>query len=74
MISRKDALLVIYAYAASERSNPSDAQRLSLSRALAVRRLVAGRGVPLTRTEIRALGDRVGAGPSDRVDLVVVQR
>lgn len=74
MISEEKALLVIYAYAAGDGSNTSDARRLSLSRALAVRRAITGRGIPTIRTEIRALGARAGDGPSDRVDLVLVQR
>jgi hypothetical protein len=74
MISEEKALLVIYAYAAGDGSNASDARRLSLSRALAVRRAITGRGIPMIRTEIRALGARAGDGPSDRVDLVLVQR
>jgi outer membrane protein OmpA-like peptidoglycan-associated protein len=74
MISEEKALLVIYAYAAGDGSNTSDARRLSLSRALAVRRAITGHGIPTIRTEIRALGARAGEGPSDRVDLVLVQR
>jgi outer membrane protein OmpA-like peptidoglycan-associated protein len=74
MISEEKALLVIYAYAAGDGSNTSDARRLSLSRALAVRQAIIGRGIPAIRTEIRALGDKAGPGPSDRVDLVLVQR
>jgi outer membrane protein OmpA-like peptidoglycan-associated protein len=74
MVKQSEARLVIYAYAAGDGSNPSDVRRLSLSRALAVRRLIMGRGIPATRTEIRALGARAGGGPLDRVDLVLVPR
>lgn len=74
MISEEKALLVIYAYAAGDGTSSSEARRLSLSRALTVRRAITGRGIPAIRTEIRALGARAGTGPSDRVDLVLVQR
>jgi len=74
MINQEKALLVIYAYAAGDGTSSSEARRLSLSRALTVRRAITGRGIPAIRTEIRALGARAGAGPSDRVDLVLVQR
>ncbi len=48
---------------------PSKARRLSLSRALAVRAFLIDQGVRSTRMDVRALGDKVQDGPSDRVDI-----
>lgn len=59
--------LVIYAYAGGEK-----ARRLSLSRALAVRRHLIKAGIQGTRAEVRALGSNTPEKPVDRVDLVLV--
>ncbi len=61
--------LVIYAYASGEK-----ARRVSLSRALAVRRHLIGAGIQGTRAEVRALGGKTTEKPLDRVDLVLVGR
>lgn len=53
---------------------PSQARRLSLSRALAVRSYLVDKGVRSTRIDVRALGNRPGGGPADRVDVVVTKR
>jgi len=45
-------------------------RRLSLSRALAVRAFLIDQGVRSTRLDVRALGDKTGDGPADRVDIV----
>ena len=74
MTKNNQARLVIYAYAAGTGARGNNARRLSLSRALAVRRHLMAKGIAGTRTEIRALGDRTKLKPIDRVDLVVVQR
>ncbi len=68
------ARLVIHAYAAGTAETASQARRLSLSRALAVRRYLIKKGVRGTRAEIRALGNKTSEAPADRVDLVVVRR
>ncbi len=59
------------AYAAAIDEDPSDARRLSLSRALAVRTYLMDNGVRSTRMDVRALGDRFEQGPADRVDVTV---
>jgi len=64
----------INAYAAVDGDSGSQARRLSLSRALAVRAYLIDRGVRSTRLDVRALGNPGGDGPSDRVDLIVVAR
>jgi outer membrane protein OmpA-like peptidoglycan-associated protein len=61
----------------------SQARRLSLARALAVRSYLVDRGIPSTRVDVRALGSRgetastagpAGNGPADRVDAVLSER
>ncbi len=60
----------ILAYANSNADGASRARRLSLSRALAVRAYLIERGVRSTRMNVRALGDKFGDGPADRVDIL----
>ena len=49
----------------------SDARRLSLKRALAVRALLIESGVPAERIDVRALGGSTDTGQPDRVDVFV---
>ncbi len=62
------------AYAAENGDQASQARRISLSRALAVRAYLIDKGVRSTRLDVRALGKPQDNGPADRVDLVVVGR
>jgi outer membrane protein OmpA-like peptidoglycan-associated protein len=64
----------LLAYAEGDEENASKARRLSLSRALAVRSYLIDLGVRSTRIEVRALGNKVPEGPSDRVDVLVQKR
>ena len=67
--------LQLLAYAEGDDANASKARRLSLSRALEVRKYLMEQGVRSTRIEVRALGNKMdGSGPGDRVDAVVVSR
>jgi outer membrane protein OmpA-like peptidoglycan-associated protein len=72
-MSRDDSLtLQLLAYAEGDSSNISKARRLSLSRALEVRKVLMELGVRSTRIEVRALGNKHdGADPIDRVDALV---
>ena len=69
-----NAKLQLVAYAAGTEENDSAARRLSLSRALAVRRYLIEKGILTGRMDVRALGNRIPDGPPDRVDIVLVQR
>ena len=60
----------LLAYANANSDGASRARRLSLSRALAVRAYLIDRGVRSTRMDVRALGDKIGDGPADRVDIL----
>lgn len=66
--------LQLQAYAAGDEANASKARRLSLTRALEVRKFLMEMGVRSGRIEVRALGNKVESGPADRVDAVLVAR
>jgi outer membrane protein OmpA-like peptidoglycan-associated protein len=66
--------LQLLAYAEGDEANASKARRLSLSRALDVRKFLMELGVRSARIEVRALGNKSESGPTDRVDAVVVAR
>lgn len=67
--------LQLLAYADGDDANASKARRLSLSRALEVRKYLMDQGLRSTRIEVRALGNKIeGGGPADRVDAVLVTR
>ena len=64
----------LLAYAGGEGVSSSQARRLSLSRALAVRSQLIEQGIRSTRMDVRALGDTDKDGPADRVDIRIVDR
>lgn len=59
------------AYAGAPGDKSSDARRLSLKRALAVRQLLIDGGVPSARIDVRAMGGIDDEGAPDRVDVFV---
>ena len=70
----KTLRLQLLAYSGGSAQTPSQARRMSLSRALAVRtRLIEG-GILSTRIDVRALGNKSEGGPPDRVDLIITKR
>ena len=52
------------------RRQGSDARRLSLKRALAIRQVLIDDGVPAERIDVRAMGGADDRGPADRVDVL----
>lgn len=66
--------LQLLAYAAGDEANASKARRMSLSRALEVRKYLMEMGVRSTRIEVRALGNKIEGSPADRVDVVLAVR
>lgn len=68
----QDGRLQIRAFAASG-SGASDARRISLSRALAVRSYLMERGIKPVRLDVRALGSGTDESPADRVDMVFIK-
>ncbi len=69
-----DMRVQLRAYAGGSAETSSLARRLSLSRALAVRSYLIEQGVRSTRMDVRALGNKAGEGPPDRVDIVLVDQ
>ena len=65
------ARIQIEAYGGAPGDKSSDARRLSLKRALAVRQLLIDDGVPSSRIDVRAMGGVDDKGPVDRVDVFV---
>lgn len=74
MKERENLRVQLMAYADGTSETASQARRLSLSRALAVRSFLINQGVRSTRMDVRALGNKAESGPSDRVDAVLVER
>lgn len=61
----------IQAYGGNRGDKGSDARRLSLKRALAIRQVLIDNGVPAERIDVRAMGGADDTGPADRVDVFV---
>ncbi|MBF0354129.1 MAG: OmpA family protein [Alphaproteobacteria bacterium] len=73
-MSKDDEMrLQLLAYAEGTDANASKARRLSLSRALSVRSYLIDQGVRSTRIDVRALGNKAGSGPSERVDVMLLR-
>ena len=66
--------LQLLAYADGGTTSGSQARRLSLSRALAVRSYLIEKGIRSTRIDVRALGNQVKGSPADRVDVIINNR
>jgi outer membrane protein OmpA-like peptidoglycan-associated protein len=67
-----ESRIQLLAYADGSPESESQARRLSLSRALAVRSFLIDQGVRSTRVNVQALGIRSTGGPADRVDAMAV--
>ncbi len=67
--------LELVAYAGATGDDAIEARRIALARALQMRSYLIEKGVPSSRMDVRALGNRnAGGGPADRVDLVMQDR
>lgn len=73
LAANSEARLQLLAYAGGDQP-PSQARRLSLSRALAVRSSLIDLGVASNRIDVRALGEKVTEGDPNRVDVVLLDR
>jgi outer membrane protein OmpA-like peptidoglycan-associated protein len=65
------ARVELEAYGGGKGDKSSDARRLSLRRALAVRQLLIDNGVPADRIDVKALGGADDNGTADRVDVFI---
>jgi outer membrane protein OmpA-like peptidoglycan-associated protein len=61
----------ILAYGGDKGDKGSDARRLSLKRALAIRQVLIDDGVASERIDVRAMGGADDGGPTDRVDVYI---
>lgn len=60
----------LQAYGGARNDKSSDARRLSLKRALAIRQILIDAGVPSGKIDVRAMGG-ADSGPPDRVDVLL---
>lgn len=67
--SRKGGRLEIRAFAGPPHDTSSNARRLSLRRALAVRRELIDQGIAAQRIHVKAMGGVSDNGPQERVDI-----
>jgi outer membrane protein OmpA-like peptidoglycan-associated protein len=70
MLANQDERIQVLSYAASTEDTESKARRKSLARGLAIRSYLMKAGVPSTRIDVRALGNKAEGGPADRVDII----
>ena len=74
VVTNRGVRVQLAAYANGEDNSSSEARRLSLARALAIRRFLIDRGIAASRIDVRALGNTSTAGQADRVDVVVFDK
>jgi outer membrane protein OmpA-like peptidoglycan-associated protein len=70
MLANQDKRIQVLSYAAGSPDNENKARRKSLERGLAIRSYLMKAGVPSTRIDVRALGNKTEGGPADRVDII----
>ena len=73
MVADEKLRIQLLAYASGTAETASQSRRISLSRALAIRGYLIDQGVRSARMDVRALGYRSEEGPSDRVDVLLVE-
>ena len=64
----------LLAFASDPDQSVSRSRRLSLERAVNVRKQLLAEGIDSTRIEVRALGEQSGDGAPDRVDAIINRR
>jgi outer membrane protein OmpA-like peptidoglycan-associated protein len=70
-MTRSASRIELQAFGGNKGDKGSDARRLSLKRALAIRQVLIDDGVSPDRIDVRAMGGADDSGPSDRVDVYV---
>jgi hypothetical protein len=70
-MTRPASRIELQAYGGTKGDKGSDARRLSLKRALAIRQVLIDDGVSPDRIDVRAMGGADDTGPLDRVDVFV---
>jgi outer membrane protein OmpA-like peptidoglycan-associated protein len=66
-----NARVELQAFGGNKGDKGSDARRLSLKRALAIRQVLIDDGVASERIDVRAMGGADDGGPTDRVDVYI---
>jgi len=67
-----NARIQLQAYGGTRGDKGSDARRLSLKRALAIRQVLIDDGVPAERIDVHAAGGADDNGPADQVDVYIM--
>ena len=70
-MTRPSSRVELQAFGGGKGDKGSDARRLSLKRALAIRQVLINDGVSPDRIDVRAMGGADDSGPADRVDVYV---
>jgi len=70
-MTRPSSRIELQAFGGGKGDKGSDARRLSLRRALAIRQVLINDGVSPDRIDVRAMGGAEDSGPADRVDVYV---
>jgi outer membrane protein OmpA-like peptidoglycan-associated protein len=70
-MTRSASRIELQAFGGNKGDKGSDARRLSLKRALAIRQVLIDDGVSADRIDVRAMGGADDSGPTDRVDVYV---
>jgi outer membrane protein OmpA-like peptidoglycan-associated protein len=70
-MSRTQSRVELMAYGGNKGDKGSDARRLSLKRALAIRQVLIDAGVNSARIDVHAQGGVDDTGPTDRVDVYI---
>jgi outer membrane protein OmpA-like peptidoglycan-associated protein len=70
LLANQEKRIQVMSYAAGTEDTESKARRKSLARGLAIRSYLIKAGVPSTRIDVRALGNKAEGGPADRVDII----
>jgi len=70
-MTRSASRIELQAFGGNKGDKGSDARRLSLKRALAIRQVLIDDGVSPDRIDVRAMGGSDDSGPADRVDVYV---
>lgn len=70
-MTRPSSRVELQAFGGGKGDKGSDARRLSLRRALAIRQVLINDGVSADRIDVRAMGGAEDSGPADRVDVYV---
>lgn len=71
-LKESDNRLLIQAFAMPQETGMSSDRRLSLTRALAIRRYLLENNVSSSRIDVRALGSQSNTQPLDRVELILI--